>query len=60
MADKPKKGVPALRNAEVTGMTEGKQEEIARETGHGPRKDAARKFYDEQGEQAGRTSPPKE
>ena len=60
MANKANKGVPALRNADVTGMTDGKQEDIARETGQGPRKDAARKFIDEQEEQAGTSSPAKE
>jgi hypothetical protein len=57
MARKAKKGVPALRNEHVTGMTEEKQEEIARETGRGSRKDAAKRFNQEQQRQAARTPP---
>lgn len=60
MPRKARKGVPALRNEDVTGMTEAKQERIARETGRGPRTDAAKKFYDEQEDEASRTSPPRE
>ncbi len=34
-------GVPALRNEDVTGMTEEKQEDVIRESGHAPREQAA-------------------
>ena len=56
MTDKSKEGVPALRNDEVTGMTEEKQEQVIRESARAPRKDAAKEFLDEQEEQAGETS----
>ena len=56
MTDKPNKGVPALRNDEVTGMTEEKQDEVIRESARAPRKEAAKEFVDEQEEQAGATS----
>ncbi len=49
-------GVPALQNDEVTGMTEERQEQVIRESGRAPRKEAAKEFYDEQEEQAGETS----
>jgi len=49
-------GVPALQNDEVTGMTEERQEEVIRESGRAPRKEAAKQFYDAQEEQAGETS----
>jgi hypothetical protein len=48
-------GVPALRNEDVTGMTEEKQEDVIRESGHAPREQAAEEFYDEQKEQAAET-----
>ena len=60
MTNTGKKGVPALRNEDVTGMTDEKQEEIARRTGHGSRSDAARKFNEEQEDQAAQTPPWKE
>ena len=56
MTDKPNKGVPALRNDEVTGMTEEKQDEVIRESARAPRKEAAKEVLDEQEEQAGETS----
>jgi hypothetical protein len=56
MTDKPNEGVPALRNDEVTGMTEEKQDEVIRESARAPRKEAAKEFLDEQEEQAGETS----
>lgn len=56
MTQKRKNGVPALRNADVTGMTEEKQEKIAEKTGRGSRGEAAKKFNEEQDEQAGGTS----
>ena len=55
MAKKSDKGVPALQNDEVTGMTDEKQEEIVRRSGRASRKDAAKEFYDEEGEQARET-----
>ena len=55
MARKSDKGVPALQNDEVTGMTEEKQEEIIRRSGRASRKDAAKEFYEEEGEQARKT-----
>ena len=39
------KGVPALQNVEVTGMTEEKQEDIVRRSGRASRKDAANEFF---------------
>jgi hypothetical protein len=57
MADKRREGVPALENEDVTGMTEQKQDEVISKSGRAPRKKAAREFYEEQEEQAGRTSP---
>ena len=48
-------GVPALQNDEVTGMTEEKQEGIVRRSGRASRKDAAKEFYAEEGEQARKT-----
>ncbi|MBA3894397.1 MAG: hypothetical protein H0X69_12005 [Gemmatimonadales bacterium] len=56
MDDKAHEGVPALRNDEVTGMTEEKQDQVIRESARAPRKDAAKEFLDEQEEQAGETS----
>jgi hypothetical protein len=53
---KETEGVPALKNEDVTGMTEEKQEEVIRKSGRAKRKDAAEEFYEEQGEQA-RTTP---
>jgi hypothetical protein len=51
-------GVPALQNDDVTGMTADKQEEVVRQSGRADRKDAAEKFYEEQGEQARKTPAP--
>jgi hypothetical protein len=56
MAKRRGEGVPALQNDEVTGMTEERQEQVIRESGRAPRKDAAKEFYEEQEEQAGETS----
>jgi hypothetical protein len=58
MARKRDEGVPALQNDEVTGMTEEKQEEIVRRSGRATRKDAAKEFYEEEGEQARKTPAP--
>ncbi len=52
MPKKRREGVPALQNEDVTGMTKRKQEKVARETGKGPREEAAKEFYEEQEEQA--------
>ena len=56
MAGKSREGVPALKNDEVTGMTEEKQNEVIRESARAPRDEAAKEFLDEQEEQAGETS----
>ena len=56
MARKPDEGVPALKNDEVTGMTEEKQDEVIRESAKAPRREAAKEFLEEQEEQAGETS----
>jgi len=55
MARKSDKGVPALQNEDVTGMTEEQQEEVIRESGRAARNRAAGEFYDEQEKQAART-----
>jgi hypothetical protein len=52
------KGVPALENEDVTGMTEDKQEEVIERSGRASRKDAAEEFYEEQGQQARKTPSP--
>jgi hypothetical protein len=57
MTRKSGEGVPALKNDDVTGMTEEKQDEVIRESGQAPRRRAAEEFYDEQQEQAGETKP---
>ena len=52
-------GVPPLRNDEVTGMTESKQDAVIRESGTAPdRGDAAQEFLDEQHDQARDTAAP--
>jgi hypothetical protein len=56
MAGKSRDGVPALKNDEVTGMTEEKQDEVIRESARAPRNKAAKEFLEEQEEQAGETS----
>jgi hypothetical protein len=58
MAKKTQEGIPALQNDDVTGMTEGKQDEVIERSGRAPRKDAAEKFYEEQSEQARETPSP--
>ena len=46
-------GVPALRNEDVTGLTQPKQDAVIEESGTDPdRGDAAREFLDEQRAQA--------
>jgi hypothetical protein len=51
------RGVPPLRNEDVTGMTKQKQDEVIRESGTTPdRRDAADEFLDEQRDQAGDTA----
>ncbi len=57
MTRKSGEGVPALKNDDVTGMTEEKQEDVIRESGQAPRRRAAEEFYDEQKEQAAETEP---
>jgi hypothetical protein len=56
MAEKPREGVPALKNDEVTGMTQRKQKQVIRESARAPREEAAKEFLEEQEEQAGTTS----
>ena len=56
MAKHHGEGVPALQNNDVTGMTEERQEQVIRESGRAPRKEAAKEFYEEQEQQAGETS----
>lgn len=58
MTKKTNKGVPALKNDDVTGLTEEKQEGIIERSGRAPRKDAAKEFYDEQEVQARETPSP--
>jgi hypothetical protein len=55
MARKSDEGVPALQNDELTGMTEEKQEEVVRRSGRASREDAAKEFYEAEGEQARKT-----
>jgi hypothetical protein len=55
MAGKVRKGVPALKNDEVTGMTKEKQDQVIRESAGAPRKRAAAEFLEEQEKQAGET-----
>jgi hypothetical protein len=59
MTKRTDEGVPALKNQDVTGMTEDKQEEVIERSGRAPRKDAAEEFYEEQGEQARETPSPR-
>ena len=59
MTRKKDEGVPALKNEDVTGMTEEKQEKVVRQSGRAARKDAAEEFYEELGEQARQTTAPK-
>ena len=54
---KSDEGVPALQNEDVTGMSKKKQEEVVRESGRAPRRQAAEEFYDEQQDQAADTKP---
>jgi hypothetical protein len=50
------RGVPPLRNEDVTGLDEARQDAVIRESGTDPdRGDAAREFYAEQQDQAGET-----
>jgi tRNA U38,U39,U40 pseudouridine synthase TruA len=58
MTKRTDEGVHALKNQDVTGMTEDKQEEVIERSGRAPRKDAAEEFYEEQGEQARETPSP--
>ncbi len=51
-------GVPPLRNEDVAGMIEPKQDAVIRESGTTPhRRDAAHQFLDEQQDQAQETTP---
>jgi hypothetical protein len=51
------KGVPALRNEDVTGMTEDREDQVIRESARAPRAEAAEEFLDGQQEQAAATEP---
>jgi hypothetical protein len=42
MAEKPREGVPALKNDEVTGMTQRKQKQVIRESARAAREEAAK------------------
>lgn len=57
MRRKPKEGLPALQNEDVTGMTEEKQDAVIRESGRAPRRRAAKEFYEELRDQAAKTEP---
>jgi hypothetical protein len=57
MTRKRREDIPALRNEDVTGMTEDKQEQVIRESGEAPRRRAAEEFLEEQQEQAAETGP---
>lgn len=57
---KKDEGVPALKNDDVTGMTEEKQGEVIRKSGRVPRKGAAEEFYREAGDQAKESPAPEE
>ena len=57
MPRKPDEGTPALKNEDVTGMSEEKQADVIRESGRAPRRQAAKEFLDEQAEEAGETAP---
>jgi hypothetical protein len=56
MAGKSREGIPALKNDNVTGMTEKKQEKAIRESARAPRDEAAKELLEEQEEQASETS----
>ena len=56
MAKQRGERVPALQNDDVTGMTEERQEQVIRESGRAPRKEAAKEFYEAEEQQAGETS----
>ena len=58
MGKKTNEGVPALQNDDVTGMTEEKQDEVIRKSGRAPRKEAAKEFYLEEGNQARKSPTP--
>jgi hypothetical protein len=60
MGKKKKEGVPALQNEAVTGMTEDKQNEAIRKSGRAPRKEAAKEFYREEGNQARQSPTPEQ
>jgi hypothetical protein len=57
MTRKQREDVPALRNEDVTGMTEEKQEDVIRESGKAPRRRAAEECYEEHREQAAEATP---
>jgi hypothetical protein len=58
MTKRSEEGVPALKNEDVTGMTQDKQEKVIEQSGRAPRQEAAEEFFEEQGEQARETPSP--
>ena len=58
MTKRAGKGVPALQNGDVTGMTEDKQENVIEQSGRVGREEAAGEFFEEQGDQARETPSP--
>jgi hypothetical protein len=58
MTKRPNEGVPALKNEDVTGMTEDRREEMIERSGRADREQAAEEFLEEQGEQARETPSP--
>jgi hypothetical protein len=59
MTKRADEGIPALKNEDVTGMTEDKQEEVIQQSGRVGREQAAEEFFEEQGEQARGTPSPR-
>ena len=58
MTKRADKGLPALKNDDVTGMTEDKQEKVIEHSGRVGREEAAEEFFEEQGDQARETPSP--
>jgi hypothetical protein len=59
MTKRADEGVPALKNDDVTGMTEDRQEEVIERSGRAGREEAAEEFFEEQAEQARETPSPR-
>jgi hypothetical protein len=60
MTKRANEGVPALKNDDVTGMTEERQEEVIHRSGRVGREQAAEEFLEEQSEQARETPSPEQ